>query len=319
MPGSSCQCPGRRRRRRGRPRCRSIAQRRLGGGEAGVPPRVHRRGAGVRGLAAEAEPVALDPGAARDRARPQSLRLEHRALLDVELEVGAEPARVARGPRGRRVELDAVLGQDLGDRAASASVSEVELFGDQGAGEGGAAEEAAAEPGALLVGPVDSTRARGGVSPAAAQARSTPEPGDHAERPVEPAAVGHRVEVGADGQRRRTSVGARRAGPEVARLVDARSSSPSSASSSQSSRAGRPPARRPSRAAGRPRRPRCGRSARAGRRSRGRRRSPARRSPLSRRGSRRSACPRQWAPPPPSVNIERSGSKTSSPSAGAAR
>src|SRR5439155_6578131 len=48
---------------------------------------VHRRRAGVRGLAAERDLVALDAEGAEDDAERQVERLQHRALLDVELEV----------------------------------------------------------------------------------------------------------------------------------------------------------------------------------------------------------------------------------------
>ena len=102
-----------------------------------------------------------------------------------------------------------MLGQDLGDRVASGVGQRGELFGDQGAGEGGAAEEAATEPGALLVGEVDQHEIAWRRPFRTRPGTQQPEPGEHAERPVEASPGGHRIEVGADGQGRRTPVGAR--------------------------------------------------------------------------------------------------------------
>src|ERR687885_1172038 len=77
-----------------------------GAGER-VAALVHRRRAGVRGLAAERDPVALDAEGAEDDAEREPQRLEHRALLDVQLEVGSRAVELT--PRlGRPVEVDAV-------------------------------------------------------------------------------------------------------------------------------------------------------------------------------------------------------------------
>jgi hypothetical protein len=64
-------------------------------------------------LAAEGDLVALDPEGAEDDAERQVERLEHRALLDVELEVGGRVGELL--PRVERpVELDAVVGEHVG-------------------------------------------------------------------------------------------------------------------------------------------------------------------------------------------------------------
>ena len=145
-------------------------QSQLGRGKAGVAAAVHRRRPGVRGLAAEPEAVALDPGAAADRGGPQALRLEHRPLLDVQLEVGGEPPLAARRLR-REIQIDAVLRQHLGEPAALAIAQVPHLGGVEGPRERGAAEQAAPEARALLVGPVDQ---RQGPRRADARLRTTP-------------------------------------------------------------------------------------------------------------------------------------------------
>ena len=71
---------------------------------------VHRRRARVRGLAAERDLVALDAERPEHDAERQIQRLEHRPLLDVQLEVARPRSRAA--PRLQRaVELDAVRAQ----------------------------------------------------------------------------------------------------------------------------------------------------------------------------------------------------------------
>ena len=131
-----------------------------------------------------------------------------------------------------------------------------------------AAEQAAAEAGALLVGPVDEGDGdrRGAVGGERPQQL---EPGHHAERAVEPAALGHAVEVAADDEH---VVGRRRAGPPTGcrrrrcRPRPAASAAPRAAAPwppatpASTPGGGTPPARR------------CGRPAGAGRSPPGRRR-----------------------------------------------
>ena len=57
-----------------------------------VAAQVHRRRAGVRGLAAKRDLVALGGEGAGDDPQRQAHRFEHRSLLDVELEVGGGAA-----------------------------------------------------------------------------------------------------------------------------------------------------------------------------------------------------------------------------------
>ena len=90
-----------------------------GGGHERVPPGVHRRGARVRVRAREGQPVALDAEAAEHHAERQVHPLEHRALLDVQLEVGGGAGEPLARPR-RRGRGDAVGGERVGQRDAVA-------------------------------------------------------------------------------------------------------------------------------------------------------------------------------------------------------
>ena len=82
-------------------------ERELRGGGEGVAPLVHRRRAGVRGLPAERDLVPLDPEGPEDDPERQAEGLEHRPLLDVELEIGAGGLELLPGVE-RPVEVDAV-------------------------------------------------------------------------------------------------------------------------------------------------------------------------------------------------------------------
>ena len=69
---------------------------------------VHGRRSRVRGLSAEGDQVTLDTERPEHDAERKVHRLEHRALLDVQLEVGG--CALELGARvERRVEVDAVL------------------------------------------------------------------------------------------------------------------------------------------------------------------------------------------------------------------
>src|SRR5207244_3812632 len=82
-----------------------------------VAATLHRRRAGMRRLALEGDEMALDAEGAEDNPQRKAEALEHRALLDVQLEVGGGVLELA--PRlDRPVELDAALREDLGQRAA---------------------------------------------------------------------------------------------------------------------------------------------------------------------------------------------------------
>ena len=59
----------------------------LRGGEEGVLAAVHRRAAGMRGLAVKRDGVSLDAERAEHRAERQIEIEQHRALLDVQFEI----------------------------------------------------------------------------------------------------------------------------------------------------------------------------------------------------------------------------------------
>ena len=129
------------------------------------PAAIHRRGPRVRRTARRTR-----SGGARSRrsrstaAAAKPLGLQHRALLDMELEVAPSPA-AASETSSPRSSSTPVVGQGVGDRPPSRSARLASSPGCELPGERGAAEEAAAEPRALLVGPVDQRERRGGSRP----------------------------------------------------------------------------------------------------------------------------------------------------------
>ena len=162
-------------------------QRAAGGGQEGVAAHLHRRRAGVGVQAGEAHGVALDAEGAQHGAQRLVDRLEHRALLDVQLEVGGR-ALERRARVERRVEVDAVLAQRVGQRRPVAVGEAAHRVGLQRAGGRARAQQAAPEARALLVGPADELeRQRPRLGRLRAQHL---EAGEDVEDPVEPPAVG---------------------------------------------------------------------------------------------------------------------------------
>ena len=146
----------------------------------------------------------------------QPFALEHRALLDVELEVGDGSVEPRPGAR-RGVEVDPVGGERVDERDAVAVLDVADAAGLEGAGGEARAEQRAPEARALLVGPVDERDGHGRLAGGRERAQDL-EPAEDAERAVEPAAVGDRVHVAAEDHRPLARPG--EDGPEVARLVD---------------------------------------------------------------------------------------------------
>ena len=103
--------------------------------------------------------MALDAERPEDDAERQVERLEHGALLDVQLEVGGGRVELRAGVE-RRVEVDAVRGERVRKRdpVAIRELAQLVLVGHRSCGRA-RAEEAAAEARALLVGPVDEPHA----------------------------------------------------------------------------------------------------------------------------------------------------------------
>ncbi len=199
--------------------------------------------------------VRSTPAQPATAAIAQPLALEHRPLLDVELEIGAESV-APRGALADPLELDPVLGE----RPPRSCCPRASV---RPRTEPGSSVPAKAElpnrlrPNRAPSSSAQSTSAsgRGGRRAGLGPGPEDAERRHHAERAVEPAAVGDRVEVRAERQRRRLGVGSLEPGPEVARLVDlgleadlgeqfARDSRAPRARSRSSRRAGRRPRRR---------------------------------------------------------------------------
>ncbi len=123
----------------------------------------------MRVRAREADAVALDAERAEHDAERLVLALEHRALLDVQLEVGDGALELARGV-GCAVEVDAVVGERVRQGHAVAIGQAAHRVRVERACRGARAEQAAPEPRPLLVGPVDELEAEGGAAPAPARA-----------------------------------------------------------------------------------------------------------------------------------------------------
>jgi hypothetical protein len=144
--------------------------------------------------------VALDAEGAEDDAERQVERLEHRALLDVELEVRGRALELP--PRVERpLEVDAVGGERLRECHAVRVRAPAEvLLVVHRPGGGARPEEAPGEAGALLVGPVHEPD-REGRAAFLGDAAQHLDAGEEVERPVEPAAVRDGVDVAADEER----------------------------------------------------------------------------------------------------------------------
>ena len=136
---------------------------------------------------------------AGDDAQRQVARLEHRALLDVQLDVGAAPQRASRDS-AHPVQVDAVSGERVGGRVA------VRVTSARARSRGRACPAAAIEPSRLRPKRAPSSSAQStsltvsGGGPSADSERSTSSADSTPRHAVEPAAVGHRIDVAADDQ-----------------------------------------------------------------------------------------------------------------------
>ena len=157
----------------------------------------------------------LPHDAAHDPEGP-SLRVEHRTLFDVALQVSDRSSREARAGNVGRLQAEAGDGLAHGD-AIRILPSEQRLV--YLADERAAADERDAEPDAFLLRETDDFEAE--RKPAR---RDQPHQGDaeqHPEYAVERTGVRNRIQVRADEQARGARVGSGIASPHVARRVDA--------------------------------------------------------------------------------------------------
>ena len=144
---------------------------------------------------------ALDAERAEHDAERQVHRLEHRPLLDVQLEVGAPRSRAAQRASSARSRSTPCARSASGSAMPSRSVSFAQLvLVAHRARRGRRAEERAAEARALLVGPVDEPHRDRRLALLGDPAQHL-DAGEHVQAAVEPAAVRHRVDVPADQQR----------------------------------------------------------------------------------------------------------------------
>ena len=145
------------------------------------------------------DPPALDAERAEHGAEREVQRLEHRPLLDVELEVGGRALEL-RARLERAVEVDAVRARArrAARRRRGRSAARSSSWSAIEPRRGGRAEERAAEARALLVGPVDEPDGDGRRRPPRRSGAAPRPPATHVEAAVEPAAVRDRVDVPAD-------------------------------------------------------------------------------------------------------------------------
>jgi hypothetical protein len=179
-----------------------------------VTAQVHRAGPRVRVRAGEAHDVALHAERAQHRAEREVELLEHRPLLDVELQVGDRVAQ-ARAGLAHPVELHAVGGERVGERRPVPVGEPAHRIRVERTRAGARAEQAAAEARALLVGPVDEHEGERALL--GCERAQHLQPGDDVERPVQPAAVRDGVEVAAEHDEPLGLAGSGR--PRVAGLV----------------------------------------------------------------------------------------------------
>ena len=127
-----------------------------------------------------------------------ALRLEHGALLDVQLEVSAQLVHAARARNA--LEVEAELGHRLG-QADAVGVTTLAEFAQILPDERPAAEQRRAEAGAFLVHERDQPEGPRRLDPALLEQADRLETREDPERAVVAAAARHRVQVRADGDR----------------------------------------------------------------------------------------------------------------------
>ena len=184
-------------------------------GEKRVAPHRDRRRSGMRRLSGEADHVALDAEGAEHDAGGLLHRLEHRPLLDVQLEIRAARRSASARPARRASDRARRRSPRAHPRAACPGDPSARAHRRSSGSPAAAAEPSRLRPkrAPFFVGPVDEPqrhrRRRARVHP------QRLEPGDDAEAAVEPAAIGHRIEMAADDHRLRRRAGQRH--PVVAR------------------------------------------------------------------------------------------------------
>ena len=169
----------------------------------------------MAGPAVEPHLGARGAGDRRDDTDGRVALLQHRPLLDVQLDVSEQLLAAARGGAGSVAERGKRVAHGDAVRVGERERRRVERPRDRAA-----AEVRGAEPQPLLVAEAEHVDGERQADLLRAQPRDALDRRDHAERAVERAGVADRVEVRAEQQRARVRVAAGHAADEVPRGVD---------------------------------------------------------------------------------------------------
>ena len=168
------------------------------GGEKSVTAHGDGRGAGVGGLADEADHVAREAKGAEDNSGGFVHGFEDTALFDVEFQIGFGVDALERLVSAEHgAQLDTIFAEDIFDTAALRVGERANLVELEAGGCGRRAQKAAAETRAFLIGPIHELESDRGFGSAGIAAERF-EGGDDAESSIEPAAVRHGIEMAAE-------------------------------------------------------------------------------------------------------------------------
>ena len=174
----------------------------------------------MAGLAGDGHVEAQLRGDAGDDADRQALGLQHRALLDVRLQVTDHVGRRARGLADAR-RIQSPGGQRVGHGHAGAVGHAIEIGRIEHAGDGAAGEHRGREARAFLVAEGDHLDRERQPPPGGVQRGHALDAQHHPERAVVAAGIAHAVDMAADQQRRRAGCVGFVAADQVGGRVDA--------------------------------------------------------------------------------------------------
>ncbi|EWS58157.1 hypothetical protein Y694_03932 [Methylibium sp. T29-B] len=196
-------------------------ERQLGDRGGGIPPAVHRRGAGVAGDADHLAEVAHAAVDGAHHAQRQVQLGEHRALLDVDLDEAEVARRIARLGRDRLQRGRQAGGQHRGAHRHAVGVLLVQPGGLEVAGKRAGAEEGGLVALTLLFGEADHLEAEGQAPAGAVQLAHAGHRHQDAEPAVVLATVAHGVVVAAGEQAPRRRIAAEVEAHHVADRIEA--------------------------------------------------------------------------------------------------
>ena len=170
------------------------------GGEEGVFAAVHRRAAGMRGLAVKRDGVPFDAERAEHRAERQIQIQKHRALLDVQFQIRGGIFQFLAAVL-HALEINADIFQRVRQFDSVLVHQAARFVHVEIAGAGGRAEQTFAEARAFFIGPIhEANRHRRLAVVLGIDAAENLHTGQHIEAAIEPAAVRHGIHVAADEQ-----------------------------------------------------------------------------------------------------------------------